>query len=134
MIIISWNCRGTGSKKFFRNLQSLWGDHKYDILILMETRVSSTRIACIACIGVLIVWKPRALAMAFGFFGKKLMSQWRTSLLITKWSLFLFILILMYSRFYQRCMLPPSKKYDGSFGIIYVNLVNHDIGPVAYFS
>lgn len=41
MIIISWNCRGAASKKFFRHLSDLLSTHRPDILLLLETKVKS---------------------------------------------------------------------------------------------
>lgn len=42
--VLAWNCRGTGSPDTLRAIVRMIRDHKPDILFLMETRVSSTRV------------------------------------------------------------------------------------------
>lgn len=39
--ILAWNCRGTGSRAFLRNLKLLINRYKLNILVLIETRVNS---------------------------------------------------------------------------------------------
>lgn len=42
--ILSWNCRGAGSKAFLRHVSFLAMNYKPAILILLETRVNSSLI------------------------------------------------------------------------------------------
>ena len=43
MNILTWNCRGAGSDVFFRNLLDMLQQYKPAMLILLETRVPSSR-------------------------------------------------------------------------------------------
>lgn len=45
--IISWNCRGASSSRFFQHLSELIKTNKPDILILLETRCASTMVETI---------------------------------------------------------------------------------------
>ncbi|XLR28013.1 hypothetical protein S83_055913 [Arachis hypogaea] len=48
MNIITWNCRGVGSKGFPRLVKDLCGPYHSNILCLLETRISGTKATNIA--------------------------------------------------------------------------------------
>lgn len=79
MNILSWNYRGASSKKVLRNVQSLLSYLKPDMLILLETRVPSSRAIRVSLARFLIslhAVNPRGLLGVFGSSGGVMWFLW----------------------------------------------------------